>query len=65
MFWPCSPMVAYGDEGATFWRKCPNCGRIVKADDTLPFNGLGEYMKGPNATCAKCGRVEMPFEGYY
>ena len=65
MFGPDSLVVAYGDEGATFWRKCPKCGRIVKADETLAFNGLGEYMKGPNATCSKCGRVEMPFEGYY
>jgi hypothetical protein len=60
--------VIYGDKGtggAWFIPVCPNCGRFVKADSHLSFNGLGEYQKGANATCSKCGRVEMPFEGYY
>lgn len=44
---------------------CPHCGRFVKADASVAVNGLEERRKEPNATCAKCGRVEMPFEGYF
>lgn len=43
---------------------CPDCGRFVKADSSVLINGLGELSKEPNATCSKCGRVNMPFEGY-
>ncbi len=50
--------VAYGDEGATFVPVCPKCGRFVKADNTI------QGVDRPNATCAKCGRVTMLFEGY-
>jgi len=57
--------LVYGDEGATFIPVCETCGRFVRADDTVLFNGLGEIIKQPNATCSKCGRVEMLFEGYY
>ena len=58
--------VVYGEDivGATFVPVCPGCGRFVKADATATVNGAGEIKLGPNATCAKCGRVEMPFEGY-
>lgn len=55
--------MVYGD-GATFLPVCPVCGRYVKADKTVKFNGLEEYVPGANATCSKCGRVEMPFEGF-
>lgn len=44
---------------------CPTCGRFVKADKTVSVNGLGELAPQPNATCAKCGRVKMLFEGYF
>ena len=50
--------------GATFVPVCPNCGRFIKADDTVLVNdetGLAPY---PNATCSKCGRIEMIFEGF-
>lgn len=63
--------VGYGHEGegiAQFVPVCPKCGRFVKADDTLMtmVNGLDEVkMPDTNATCAKCGRVSMPFEGYF
>lgn len=58
--------VVYGEgeyEGATFVPVCPECGRFVKADQTRRFRG-GTIAPGPDATCAKCGRVEMPFEGF-
>lgn len=57
--------VTYGEAGATFVPVCPLCRRFVRADKKLWINGLGEAKKGPNATCRACGRVEMPFEGYF
>lgn len=56
--------LRYGDS-AYFVPVCEKCGRFIKADATIAFNGLGELKEGPNATCKKCGRVEMLFEGYY
>ena len=63
--------VVYGD-GATFVPVCTGangaigegCGRFVKADPTAGFDGEGNWMGLPNATCSKCGRVEMVFEGF-
>jgi hypothetical protein len=64
------PFVRYGGgaephemDGATFSRTCPTCGRIVKADAEVKFDGQGQPV-GNNATCHRCGRVAMPFEGY-
>lgn len=54
--------VKYGS--GQFVPVCPNCGRYVKADETMMENGLEELNLEPNATCKKCGRVLMPFEGY-
>jgi hypothetical protein len=50
--------------GLSFIPVCTICGRFVKADETVVINGLGEYVTELNATCSKCGRVEMPFEGF-
>ena len=60
--------IRYGDgasefEGATFCPVCPTCGRFVKADGEVTLRGDGQPV-GSNATCSRCGRVEMPFEGY-
>jgi hypothetical protein len=52
------------DEGATFIPVCEKCGRFVKADATVFFNGMGELKIAPNATCKKDGRVNMIFEGF-
>jgi len=54
--------VVFG-EGATFVPVCPKCGRFVKPDASKRFRGDGIVME-PDATCSKCGRVEMPFEGF-
>ena len=54
--------VVYGD-GATFVPVCADCGRFVKADRTVRMSESG-LRRGPNATCKKCGRVEMVFEGF-
>lgn len=56
-----SPRVIYGE--ACFVRVCPDCGRFVRADDSILLNDDG-LKPGPTATCAKHGRVEMPFEGF-
>ena len=62
--------IVYG-EGATFIAVCAGahgeygegCGRFVKADRTVRMSDAG-LMPGPNATCKRCGRVEMMFEGF-
>lgn len=57
--------VVYGDgDGGTFVPVCPICGRFVKADKTIRFNDMTGLMPGPTATCKRCGRVEMPFDGF-
>ena len=55
-----------GGEGSlVFVPVCPKCNRFVKADPSVKVNGLGELSEAPNATCAKHGRVNMRFEGYF
>lgn len=51
--------------GALFVPVCPNCRRYVTADKSIMIKGTGEIVEKPNATCSKCGRVSMPFEGYF
>ena len=51
--------------GAMFVPVCPNCGRFVKADDSVMVNDWLGLAQQQNATCSKCGRVEMPFEGFF
>lgn len=50
--------------GATFVPVCPVCGRFVKADDTIFVNDEVGLRDTPTATCSKCGRIRMPFEGF-
>lgn len=50
--------------GAQFVPVCEKCGRYVKADKTISVSeGLGLHPQ-PNATCSKCGRTHMLFEGF-
>jgi hypothetical protein len=61
-----APLQLYGD--LLFVRRCPECGRYVKADPTLHYevNGLEQVrFTQPNATCSKHGRVLMEWAGYY
>ena len=51
--------------GATFVPVCEKCGRFVKADKTVEVSEMNGLKKQPNASCKKCGRVEMLFEGFY
>jgi len=53
----------YGD-GLTFIPVCGRCGRFVRADPDVTIDGFGDLVKQPNATCSRCGRVEMLFEGW-
>ena len=55
--------IVYGDERATFVPVCVRCGRFVAADAEIVLKG-DNLRPGPNATCAKCGRTEMLFEGF-
>jgi len=50
--------------GATFVPVCGGCGRYVKADDTIEVNEITGLVDQPNATCTKCGRTKMLFEGF-
>lgn len=55
--------VSY-ESGAVFVPVCRTCGRFVKADATIMVSDWGGLKKQPNATCSKCGRTEMLFEGF-
>ncbi len=51
--------------GATFVPACEKCGRFVKADERILTSGWdGGLVDQPNATCSKCGRTQMVFEGF-
>jgi hypothetical protein len=50
--------------GATFVPVCITCARFVKADDTIRMNENTGLAQEPNATCSKCGRTQMLFEGF-
>lgn len=54
--------IVYG-EGATFVPVCVWCGRFVRADKTINYNER-EGIRQENATCKKCGRTHMLFEGF-
>lgn len=60
--------IAYdfaGEYGrAVFVPVCPTCGRFVKADASLKLANA-TIADAPNATCSRCGRVSMPFEGFF
>lgn len=49
---------------AIFVPVCTQCGRFVKADKKIYVNENTGLKDQPNATCSKCGRVKMPFEGF-
>jgi len=58
-----SPRIQY-DGGATFVRVCEKCNRFVKADKSIKVSEAFGLSNKPNATCSKCGRVKMLFEGF-
>lgn len=52
------------DNDAIFVRRCEKCYRFVKADKQIYFTGRRDLDGRPNATCHKCGRTRMIFEGF-
>jgi ribosomal protein L32 len=49
---------------AVFIPVCEICGRFVKADPAVKAGQTG-LADEPNATCSKCGRTQMLFEGFF
>ncbi len=49
---------------ATFVPVCEKCGRFIKADKTVMVNEINGLSNDFNATCKKCGRTHMIFEGF-
>jgi hypothetical protein len=58
--------ITYGDQynPMVFIRRCPQCSRFVKSDESVYSNENTGAITSPNATCSKHGRVSMPFIGY-
>ena len=60
--------VAYGGDGddecdgGSFVPVCCKCSRFVRADRKVWFQG--GQPTGKNATCKRCGRTQMLFEGF-
>jgi hypothetical protein len=61
--------IVYGDRvdefgQAIFVPVCETCGRFVKSDESISLScdGLSDEQ---NATCSKCGRTRMLFEGFF
>ena len=50
--------------GAQFVPVCEKCGRFVTADEKIKMSEIGGLADEPNATCKKCGRTYMLFEGF-
>jgi len=50
--------------GALFVPVCEKCGRYVKADNIIRYTDWAGLADEPNATCSKCGRTRMLFEGF-
>lgn len=50
--------------GAVFVPVCQTCGRFVRADKTVLVNDCTGLKNQPNASCSKCGRTKMVFEGF-
>lgn len=56
--------ITYG-EGAVFIRRCPDCSRFVKADESVMIREWDGKTPDTTATCKVHGRVAMPFLGHY
>jgi ribosomal protein L32 len=61
--YPNTRRVVY-EHGAQFVPVCRKCGRYVKADDTIRYSEGRGLANEPNATCSKCGRTKMLFDGF-
>jgi len=59
--------VTYDTGGgeAVFVPVCSKCGRFAKADKEILVGDLSGLADQPNATCSRCGRIMMLFEGFF
>ena len=55
--------IHYG--GLSFHVVCPTCGEPVEPDKSIGVDDNGDYIKENNATCARHGRVQMPYDGKF
>ncbi len=55
--------VTYGD--AVFVPVCMKCHRFVRPDQIVVIGEDSGLSPAPNATCKKCGRTHMHFEGFF
>ena len=53
------------DCGAVFVPICEKCSRFVKPDNEIKVNEITGLSEETNATCSKCGRTHMIFEGFF
>ena len=56
--------IQYYNSGATFVPVCTKCSRFVTADKAIWISEEKGLSEKPNATCTKCGRTWMIFEGF-
>lgn len=61
---PCVSYDCAGNGMAVFIRVCPKCRCFVRPDDNIFVGEESGLRPGPNATCKRCGRVEMDFQGF-
>ena len=61
--WEHTRRIVY-DGGATFVPVCETCCRFVKPDETIRSSDEAGLSPDMNATCSKCGRTRMVFEGF-
>jgi len=59
-----------GEEGGVmlFKRHCPQCGRYFAPDKQISVRSAlneGVQFGDTNATCKRCGRITMGFEGFF
>lgn len=59
--------IVYETDGgqAVFLPVCEKCGRFVKADKSILTCESKGLKDCPNATCSKCTRTKMLFEGFF
>lgn len=60
--------ISYNDTymgDAVFIPVCENCHKFVKPDEKIKVNEIKGLSEEHNATCKKCGRTKMIFEGFF
>ena len=50
---------------AVFNRRCPKCGRWLAFKNVLECTTGGDSQTTALASCKRCGKVELEFEGWF